>query len=134
VLNSFYASSSHLKATTNWVAVTRSRVSATEAAGWQELQAGGITHSQAGLAPGNQQLQAEHAQGACCFADAGLYQQLLDAQVLSQPKGAAAAALDRWELGETSEMIASNRDKAIQVRHGRMALGEGCGRGGGGGQ
>eukprot|EP00775_Hariotina_reticulata_P009775 gene9775-9932_t len=54
-------------------------------------------------------------QGARCFADDALYQQLLDAQVLSQPKGAAAAALDRWELGETAEMIASNRDKAIQV-------------------
>jgi hypothetical protein len=52
---------------------------------------------------------------AVLHVDSVLYQAMLDAKVLSEPKGAAAAAWERWQAGEAAEHVATAREKPIQV-------------------
>jgi hypothetical protein len=40
---------------------------------------------------------------------------MLDAKVLSEPKGAASAAWERWQAGESAEQVATARKNQIQV-------------------
>lgn len=57
-------------------------------------------------------------------ADPGIYQVLLDSKVLGEPKAAARAAWDQWELGHSMPQIASHgRDKPIEVGRGVSVTG-----------
>lgn len=47
-------------------------------------------------------------------ADSEVYQGLLDAKVLSEPKKAAQAAWEQWQQGRSIQQIAQERDKPIQ--------------------
>lgn len=47
-------------------------------------------------------------------ADSEVYQGLLDAKVLSEPKKAAQAAWEQWQQGRSMQQIAQERDKPIQ--------------------
>jgi hypothetical protein len=55
------------------------------------------------------------ASSAALHVDSELYQAMLDEKVLSEPKGAASAAWDRWRGGESAEQVATAREKPIQV-------------------
>lgn len=60
------------------------------------------------------QQQQQHA--PLLTADSEVYQGLLDSKVLSEPKKAAQAAWDQWQLGRSIAQIATEgRDKPIQV-------------------
>jgi hypothetical protein len=64
----------------------------------------------------SQQQQGQQQQAPLLTADSDVYQGLLDSKVLSEPKKAAQAAWDQWQLGRSIAQIATEgRDKPIQV-------------------
>jgi hypothetical protein len=79
--------------------------SAAAAAGQDPTQA--VTAADAAAA-------TQGASGAL-HVDSELYQAMLDAKVLAEPKGAASAAWERWQAGESAEQVATAREKPIQV-------------------
>jgi hypothetical protein len=94
---------------------------AANAATWWATQATAAAGAAIGQDPtqGPAAAAAAATQGASSAAlhvDSELYQAMLDAKVLSEPKGAANAAWERWRGGESAEEVATAREKPIQVR------------------
>jgi hypothetical protein len=133
VLVRFCSSSKHLKhgSEGQWLTVRRIRSGQQQ----QQQQPNGQSHSasfsftqagqgadwfatQAAQHAATQALPAAAAaaQESCLHVDSELYQAMLDAKVLAEPKGAASAAWERWQAGESAEQVATAREKPIQVR------------------
>lgn len=126
VLTRFCSSSRHLKhgSEGQWVNVARIRSGPPQ----QQQQTGqsqfaGFCLTQGAAATGQDPTQAPAVAAAAAtqaghlHVDSELYQALLDAKVLSEPKAAAAAAWERWQAGESAEQVATAREKPIQVRN-----------------